>query len=116
MDVSRRSEDTSRTAARSPGGGILVRTTDRGLPTAIKLDQRELAKSPTQLAQEILLLCQLSAMRMQVAQRQDLFARGFSTDVVRSLDLCSEEELAQAELALRGDDSDEPPGTWMVRV
>jgi hypothetical protein len=116
MDVSRRSEDTLRIPVRSPGGGLLVRTTDRGVPIAIKLDQRELAKSPAQLAREILLLCQLSAKRMQAAQRRDLIARGVSPAVVRSLNLCSEEELIHAEVALRGDDSDDPPDTWMVRV
>jgi hypothetical protein len=100
----------------SPSGRIVVRTTERGLPIGLKLDQRELSTPPMQLAREILLLCQLSARRMQVARRRDLVARGFSPGVVRGLDLSTEEELQQAEAALRGDDSDGVPGTWMTPI
>jgi hypothetical protein len=100
----------------SPNGRIVVRTTERGLPTGLKLDARELSKSPTQLAQEVLLLCQLSARRMQVARRRDLVARGFSPSAIRSLDLSTEEALAQAEAELRGEDSDGAPDTWMTPI
>jgi hypothetical protein len=115
MDVSRRSEDTLRTGVRSPGGGIVVRTTDRGVPLAMRLDQREMSKPPTQLAQEILLLCQLSAKRMQAAQRRDLVDRGVSPAVIRGLNLSTDEEVARIEAQLLGDE-DDPPHTWMSRV
>jgi hypothetical protein len=101
---------------RSPSGGIQVRVTERGLPIALKLDQRELSRAPTQLARDILLLCQLSAKRAQVARRRDLVARGFSAAVVRGLNLSNEEELARAEAELRGEDADGPPDTWMRLV
>jgi hypothetical protein len=100
----------------SPSGRIVVRTTERGLPIALKLDQRELSRPPMQLAREILLLCQLSARRMQVARRRDLVARGFSPGAVRGLDLSTKEELDQAAAALRGDDSDGVPDTWMTTI
>lgn len=90
--------------------------TERGLPIALKLDQRELSRAPKQLARDILLLCQLSAKRAQVARRRDLVARGFSPAVVRGLNLSTEEELARAEAELRGDDADGPPDTWMRPV
>ena len=100
----------------SPSGGIQVRTTERGLPIMLKLDQRELSKPPMQLAQDILLLCQLSAKRMQVARRRGLVARGVSPAAIRGLNLSTEEELARAEAELRDDDPDAPPDTWMHPV
>lgn len=100
----------------SPSGRIVVRTTERGLPIGLKLDQRELSTPPMQLANEILLLCRVSARRMQVARRRDLVARGFSPGTVRGLDLSTEEALARAEAELFGDDPDGPPETWRIRV
>lgn len=100
----------------SPNGRIVVRTTERGLPLAIKLDRRELLKPPTQLAEEVLLLCQLSAARMQVARRRDLVARGFSPAVIRSLDLSTEQELADVHTRFHDRDLDDPPHTWMNRI
>ncbi|OBJ12630.1 hypothetical protein A5624_10235 [Mycobacterium sp. 1482292.6] len=98
---------------RSPDGGIQVRTTERGLPIALKLDQRELSKPPAQLAREILLLCELSAKRMQVVRRRSLIANGFSPAVVHDLNLSTEEELVQAESQLRDDDPDGASDTGM---
>ncbi len=97
-------------------GGIAVRTTERGLPIALKVDQRELSKPPGQLARDILLLCQLSARRMQVARRRDLVARGVDPSVIRGLDLSTFEALADAEAELRGADDDSAPDTWMTRI
>jgi hypothetical protein len=103
-------------SVRSPGGGIRVRATERGLPTALELDEDELSKAPGQLAREILSLCQLSAKRAQVVRRRDLVARGFGPDVIRSLNLSTEEELANAEAELGDADPDALPDTWMKRV
>jgi hypothetical protein len=72
-----------------------------------------MSRAPEDLAREILALCQLSAMRLQVARRRDLRERGFSPEVVRGLNLATEEELAKAEESARGDD-DELPETWMT--
>ncbi|OBA57268.1 hypothetical protein A5647_24395 [Mycobacterium sp. 1100029.7] len=100
----------------SPNGRIVVRTTERGLPTGLELDQRELSRPPMQLARDILLLCQLSAQRMQVARRRDLVARGFNPAAIRSLALSTEDALAATEAALRGEDSDGAPDTWMTPI
>ena len=94
----------------------MVRTTDRGLPIAMKLNQRELAKSPPQLARDILLLCQLSGKRMQAAQRRALMARDVDPAVIRGLNLSTEEELTRAEAQLRDHDGGDAPDTWMSRV
>jgi hypothetical protein len=99
----------------SRSGGIQVRTTERGMPIALKLDKRELSKSPRQLAQGILSLCQLSAKRMQVARRRGLIANGVSPAVVRGLNLSTQEELARAEAELC-DDPDALPDSWLKPI
>ncbi|MCV7032196.1 hypothetical protein [Mycobacterium sherrisii] len=97
-------------------GGIAVATTERGLPIALKLDQRELSKPPAQLARDILLLCQVSARHMQVARRRDLVARGVDPNVIRGLDLSTSQALAEVEAELRGADPEGMPDTWMTRI
>lgn len=101
--------------ARSPSGSIAVATTERGLPTALKIDPRELKKSPQQLANEILALCRLSAMRAQVAHRRALIDEGRSPELISDMKLASEDDLVKAEEELRGDD-DQLPSTWMRSV
>ncbi|MEE6179140.1 hypothetical protein [Mycobacterium sp. 050134] len=96
-------------------GGLEVRTTERGVPTALKIDKRELSKSPAQLANDILLLCRLSAVRTQVARRRALVARGVSPAVLRRLQLSTEDELARAEAAL-GRDPDARTDTWLTPI
>ena len=97
----------------SRSGDISVRTTERGLPTHLKIGGSAMSRSPQDLAREILSLCQLSAMRLQVAHRRDLLERGLSPAVVRGLNLATEEDLAKAEEKVRGDDEG-PPETWMT--
>lgn len=97
---------------RSPGGGIAVVTTERGLPTRLRIDARELSRDAQELAREILSLCQLSAIRQQVARRRELADRGFGASVVNDLNLATAQELAAAEAKTFGDD-DGPPDTWM---
>lgn len=92
---------------------ISVITTERGLPTQLKIGASEMSRAPEDLAQEILSLCQLSALRLQVARRRDLVKRGFSPAVARGLNLATEEDLAKAEEAAGGDD-EELPETWMT--
>jgi hypothetical protein len=110
-------DQQQRPPVRSRTGTIAVVTTERGLPTALKLDHSELGRPPQELASEILALCQLSAMRAQVAYRRDLVAKGFTPSVIHELGLPTEDDLARAEEALFGDDeADEPPATWMRSV
>ena len=92
---------------------IAVRTTERGLPTQLKIGAKEMSRVPDDLAREILSLCQLSALRQQVARRRDLVGRGFSPAVIRGLNLATEEDLIKAEEQAHGDD-EAPPETWMT--
>jgi hypothetical protein len=99
----------------SRGGTISVVTTERGLPVALRLGDVELKKPPQQLASDIMALCRLSAARAQVARRRELAENGFSADVVRALQLATEEDLTSAEADVYGDEDDLPP-TWMRSV
>lgn len=91
-------------------------TTERGLPTALKIDRGELARPPQELANEILALCKFSALRAQVAFRRELLGRGFTSSTIREIGLPSEEDLARAEAELFGEDDDGAPATWMRSV
>lgn len=106
-------EPITQRPAVSRTGDISVRTTERGLPTEVKIGAAEMSRAPEDLAHEILSLCQLSAKRLQVARRRDLLQRGFSPAVIRGMNLATEEELAVAEEDARGDDEG-PPETWMT--
>jgi hypothetical protein len=92
---------------------IAVLTTERGLPTQLKIGAREMSRAPDDLAHEILSLCQLSALRLQVARRRELVERGFSPAVIRGLNLASEEALAEAERVAQAADEG-PPESWMT--
>jgi hypothetical protein len=92
---------------------ISVKTTERGLPTEVKIGAAEMSRAPEDLARDILSLCELSAKRLQVARRRDLLERGFSPAVIRGMNLATEEELTKAEEDARGDDEG-PPETWMT--
>lgn len=107
VDPSRQPSVVSRT------GGIAVRTTERGLPTHMKIGAAEMSRAPEDLARDILSLCQLSALRQQVTRRRDLLDRGFSPAVVRGLNLATEEDLVRAQQDAHGSD-DGPPDSWMT--
>jgi len=96
-------------SVRSTRGTISVTTTERGLPTALRLDPVELEKPPEHLARDIMALCRLSAARAQVARRRELVDKGFHESAIRSLSLATEEELSRAEDEAFGDDDDLPP-------
>jgi hypothetical protein len=98
----------------SRSGTISVRTTERGLPVALRLDAAELNKPPEQLARDIMALCRLSATRAQVARRRDLVEKGFSATVIHGLRLATEEELTQVEEEVLGDD--DLPTSWRRSV
>ena len=105
----------SQQTVRSRRGTISVLTTERGLPVALRLDTVELQKPPQQLAQDIMSLCRLSAARAQVARRRELVEKGFSAEVLRSLNLATEEDLTRAEADVFGDE-DDLPSSWMRSV
>jgi hypothetical protein len=117
--------DDSPTAARearmsqqtvhSRHGTISVRTTDRGLPVALRLDAVELEKPPEQLAHDIMALCRMSAAKAQVAQRFELAEQGVAPEVIHGLYLATEEDLARAEAEVLGEE-DDPPASWMRSV
>lgn len=99
----------------SPSGGIQVRATERGLPTGLRIDQREFCRTPADLARQIMLLCQLSARRTQVDRRRDLAGQGASLTTIRAMNLATDEDLAQVEDELYRDD-EEQPDTWLKPV
>lgn len=92
---------------------IVVITTKRGLPIQLKIAAAAMSRAPDDLADEILSLCQLSAMRLQVARRCELSERGVSSAVVRGTNLATEEDLAKAEEEAHGDDEG-PLQSWMT--
>lgn len=99
----------------SRAGTISVLTNERGLPTALRIDPRELRRRPQDLADEILAVCQLSATRAQVAFRRGLVEQGCAATTIRGLGLPSDEDLARAEEKVYGGE-DEPPPTWLRSV
>ncbi|MFT9664982.1 Uncharacterised protein [Mycobacteroides abscessus subsp. bolletii] len=101
-------------AARSPSGSISVVTTEQGLPVALKIDPRELKKSPQHLANEILALCQLSGMRAQVAHRREMQAQGVDSPTIEIMGLATESDVVNAEERIFGDG--DLPDSWMRSV
>jgi hypothetical protein len=99
----------------SRAGTISVLTNERGLPTALRIDPRELRRRPQDLADEILAVCQLSATRAQVAFRRGLVEQGCAATTIRGLGLPTDEDLARAEEKVYGGE-DEPPATWLRSV
>ncbi len=62
-------------AAQSRSGAVAVRTTQVGLPVALRIDPRKLQGDPQALADEILRLSRLAAMRAQVEIRRNSSSR-----------------------------------------
>lgn len=109
-------EPTPQKPVVSRAGTISVITNERGLPTALKIDPRELRRRPQDLADEIFALCRLSATRAQVAFCRDLASQGYQATTIRQFGFPTEEDLARAEEAMYGGDEDERPETWMRSV
>ncbi|WP_234809247.1 hypothetical protein [Mycobacteroides saopaulense] len=101
-------------AARSPSGTISVVTTEQGLPVALKIDPRELKKSPQQLANEVLALCRLSGMRAQVAHRREMEAQGIDSPTIEIMGLATDSDVVNAEEGIFGDG--DLPDSWMRSV
>lgn len=101
--------------ALSRTGAIEVRTTEQGLPLGISIEADELRRSPSELAAEILRLCQQSATRAALARRAELSAAGVSSDVLASLGLPTPEAVAVAEVVAE-QDYDTEPDSWLRSV
>lgn len=99
----------------SANATITVRTSERGLPLAVSLDETALKQRPDELADEILALCRLSAVRAQVARRRELVENGVDATVIRNLNLATEEELASAEERVFGGEQ-ALPTTWLRSI
>lgn len=101
-------------SVQSRTGSISVTATEHGVLTQLGIDQHELTRPPQELADEILALCKLSAMRQQVARRQEILREPYGPEIVRAMELPTPEQLEAAEEAVL--DFDEQPVTWMRRV
>ncbi|MGJ0120366.1 hypothetical protein ACQ7HM_14280 [Williamsia sp. MIQD14] len=102
--------------AATPSGSIEVRTTEQGLPTAIKIERSEMDKPADALARTILLLCQQAGKRAAAAHRRQLLADGHPLEAVSYLNLPTEREAADFDLHVDSYLDDSEPDTWMRRV
>lgn len=101
--------------ASSLTGGIVVRTTEQGLPVGITIDADELRKDSSALAAEVLRLCQKSAKRAGLARREQLAAVGFDPKLLAATGLPTEAEVAAAEIIDEQEYDTEPP-SWLRSV
>ncbi|MDF3284292.1 DUF2694 family protein [Gordonia sp. L191] len=103
-------------AAQSRSGAVAVRTTQVGLPVALRIDPRKLQGDPQALADEILRLSRLAAMRAQVEIRRQLVEQGTDPQVIRYAQLPTEDDLHDfEELNERAQDEQSGDG-WLRPV
>ncbi|WP_405489174.1 hypothetical protein [Nocardia sp. NBC_00511] len=96
-------------------GSIRVRTTEQGLPLAIKVDPAELRRDPAQLAGEVLRLCQRTANRAGLALRKQLEEAGLDAAGLSRTGLPTEAEVARQEI-VEEQDYDTEPQSWLRTV
>ncbi|WP_405133482.1 hypothetical protein [Nocardia sp. NBC_01388] len=101
--------------AATPSGAIRVKTTEQGLPLAVKVDQAELHRDPSQLAGELLRLCQRAAARAGLARRKQMEAAGMSAAALAATGLPTEADVARQEM-LEEQDYDTEPQSWLRTV
>ncbi len=105
------------TSAQSRSGAVAVQTTYVGLPVALRIDPQKLKGDPQRLADEILRLNRLAAMRAQVQMRRDLVEQAVDPQVIRYANLPTEEELRDfEELHERVQDDEQTRTGWMRSV
>lgn len=103
--------------AQSRSGAVAVQTTQVGLPIALRIDPRKLNEDPMRLADEILRLSKLAAMRVQVRIREDLVEQGTDPQVIRYAGLPTPDELHDfEEQHERIQDEEQTRGGWMRSV
>ncbi|WP_420038962.1 hypothetical protein [Gordonia sp. MP11Mi] len=85
------------TTVRSRGGGIAVTCTPTGLPVAMKLEPAQCRRDPSDLAADILALCQLAGVTAGVRRRTTLAADGVPEETLALLGLPSRADLLASE-------------------
>ncbi|MBF6133803.1 hypothetical protein IU501_12425 [Nocardia otitidiscaviarum] len=96
-------------------GSIKVRTTEQGLPMAIRVNPAELHRDPSQLAAEVLRLCQRSAARAGAERRKQLEEAGVSAETLQLSGLPTEADVARLELVEEQEYETEPQ-SWLGTV
>ncbi|WP_067695652.1 hypothetical protein [Nocardia jejuensis] len=99
----------------NPSGSIRVRTTEQGLPLAVKVESAELHRDPTQLAGELLRVCQRAAARAGLAKRKQLEEAGMSAAGLARTGLPTEADVARQEI-VEEQDYDTEPQSWLRTV
>ncbi|MGW4351651.1 hypothetical protein ACWELJ_06115 [Nocardia sp. NPDC004582] len=96
-------------------GSIRVRTTNQGLPLAVKVESAELHRDPAQLAGEVLRLCQKAANRAGLALRKQLEEAGLDAAGLARAGLPTEADVARQEI-VEEQDYDTEPQSWLRTV
>ncbi|WP_458686088.1 hypothetical protein [Nocardia tengchongensis] len=96
-------------------GSIRVRTTNQGLPLAVKVEAAELHRDSAQLAGEILRLCQKAANRAGLALRKQLEEAGLDAAGLARTGLPTEADVARQEI-VEEQDYDTEPQSWLRSV
>ncbi|NLG56464.1 MAG: hypothetical protein GX542_12600 [Rhodococcus sp.] len=107
-------DGTAAAATANRSGTITVRTTEYGLPIGLLIEQRELRYGGQRLADEILKLCQRSAMEAGARRREQLAESGVPKAVLDGLGLPTRAEVADAQYAW--DEEEAGPTSWMRPV
>lgn len=102
--------------ASSPSGGIVVATTEQGLPTSIRLERSEMDKPAQTLARDILALCRLAGRRAAAARREEMIAAGVGSEALSYLNLPTTRDVLEEEARLDEDMGADEPTTWMRRA
>ncbi|WP_366914445.1 hypothetical protein [Nocardia sp.] len=92
-----------------------MKTTEQGLPLAVKVDPAELHRDPSQLAGEMLRLCQRAAARAGLAKRKQLEEAGMSAASLARTGLPTEADVARQEI-VEEQDYDTEPQSWLRTV
>ncbi|MFF2552656.1 hypothetical protein ACFVUS_16740 [Nocardia sp. NPDC058058] len=96
----------------NPYGSIKLRTTEQGIPLAVKVDAAELHRDPAQLAGEVLRLCQRAAARAGLAKRKEYEEAGMSPEMLARTGLPTEADVARQEI-VEEQDYDTEPQSWL---
>ncbi|MRH88642.1 hypothetical protein GFY24_14515 [Nocardia sp. SYP-A9097] len=108
-------QDWASVTAASPSGAIRMKVTEQGLPLAVKVDAAELHRDPSQLAAEMLRLCQRAAARAGLAKRKQLQEAGMSAAALARTGLPTEADVARQEI-VEEQDYDTEPQSWLRTV
>lgn len=96
-------------------GTIKVETTEQGLPLKLVIQREAMQHSPAQLAQEILKLCQRSALIARVEQRDALIENGIPVELLNNLKLPTRDDIAREELESEQHDDGAAQG-WLRKI